>query len=185
MEFGFEEDDFSVYRPPNFSSRLEGSYHTDKTQWQPSISYKHNLKDIKNQFTPAEYYRYTLATSGKQIRIIQRLELRWKRRYSEFTNSAIKVQSIFRGYMERKRFSVVKETLLKDFIMRKSIKLAKENFVTKNFKESIDICEALEIQNLDSLMIRLKSYYNLRDYESCIKVANDLIGICKVYPTLF
>ena len=47
-------------------------------KWKPSISYKHTLEDIKNQFTPAEHYRHQLATVGKKIRQIQRLEQRYK-----------------------------------------------------------------------------------------------------------
>lgn len=50
--------------PPVQSGRLEGQYYISPN-WAPSVSYKHTLRDIREQFTPAEYYKYRLQTAGR------------------------------------------------------------------------------------------------------------------------
>jgi len=92
------DPDFEIYRPPQISNRLEPVYSKPKTnEWRPSVGYNHSLLVIQAQFTPAEHFRYRLATSGKEIRLIQKLELRWNRHFDLFRKSAIKVQASYRG----------------------------------------------------------------------------------------
>ena len=78
---------FVIYRPETTSNRLE-DYLFKKGQWAPSQSYEHRLWDVTNQMTPAEAYRHRLATDGKLIRILQRLEWRWQKAYELWWKSA-------------------------------------------------------------------------------------------------
>jgi hypothetical protein len=126
-----EEFDFVIYRPPLSSQRIETMKAKAANFWSPSYSYQHSLKDVKNQMTPAEHFRYMLQTSGKEIRLIQRFELRYARNVELFERSAVKIQALFRGRKGREYFATVKDDLSLRFRQReaknKSIKLFLED----------------------------------------------------------
>ena len=107
-----ERSPFKPYVPKLISHRLELRDSPYKgSQWKPSISYKYKLHDIQNQFTPAEYYRHQLQTSGKHIRMIQRLEQRisWKKKDFEF--AALRIQALYRGNVGRDYFASIRLAL--------------------------------------------------------------------------
>ena len=103
--------EFVIYRPATTSNRLE-DYLFKKGQWAPSQSYEHRLWDVTNQMTPAEAYRHRLATDGKLIRILQRLEWRWQKEYELWWRCSLAVQSGYRGMLGRRYFNSVKEKLM-------------------------------------------------------------------------
>ncbi len=169
--------DFEIYRPPKISNRLEPSLYQAKTdEWRPSVDYRFRLDDIEGQFTPAEYFRHRLATSGKEIRMIQKLELRWKRNFELFTKSAIKVQAAYRGMVERRYFNSIKAQLQADLKLKRITARAIEEFYSEQYATAIKVCHSSDQITVPLLEIELKSHYRLKNWDFCIKTSNKLIG---------
>lgn len=170
-------EDFYIYRPEKTTGRLEGTYYKgSQRHWRPSLSYKHNIDDIRNQFTPAENFRHELATSGKYIRMIQRLEIRWNRRFEEFTLAATKVQSLFRGNISRAYYETVKQDLLIELKRRQAKSIASDLFLQNDFLGSIDEINRNLPGTTELLCIKLKSLYQLERYQECASVSDEIIG---------
>lgn len=140
------------------------------------MDYKHKLDDIEGQFTPAEYFRHRLATSGKEIRMIQKLELRWKRNFDLFTKSAIKVQAAYRGMVERRYFNSIKAQLQADLKLKRITVRAVEEFQNEQYATAIQVCHRSDQITVTLLEIEMKSHYRLKNYDFCIKTTNKLIG---------
>ena len=79
--------------------------------WSPSMSYKLKIHDVGAQPTPAEAYRHKLATTGKEMRVLQRLEWRWERRIEKWTRAATIVKAGYRGMLGRRYFRSIREEL--------------------------------------------------------------------------
>lgn len=170
------------YRPPISSGRLaqtlsSGERNRDKFgHWTPSLSYTHTLEDVKNQFTPAEYYRYNLVTSGKIIRQLIRLEARWNKNYDIFVRAAVKVQSLHRGNVGRKHFHQVEDVLKEKYRYRETKKIAIKLFEERRFEEVLKVINKLTFY-LDLAVIKLKSQYKAQKFGLCISLADEIIGI--------
>ena len=173
----YVDEPFTIYRPETTTGRLEGTYHVDGSDvWRPSMSYKHTLKDIKNQFTPAENFRHRLATSGKYIRMIQHLEIRMNRHHGAFLDAAVKIQSRQRGIAAREYFELKRAELQAD-LRRRQLKAKSTVLFHKGlFEEAIYEID----QNLPStvtiLEIKMKCQYRLKLYEECIETTQQVIG---------
>ena len=175
--------EFEVYRPEQISSRLEPIYAQSKPDvCRPSISYHHTLQDIKNQFTPAEYYRHNLQTSGPYIRMIQRLESRWHKNYLLWNQSTILIQRIYRGVLGRRIFVIVKEKNYDRMLRRKYYPIALAAYTAESYQECLQIICTQAPQPLEGNMqvLVVKSYYRLQDYQQCVQQAKVLRGKCIV-----
>ena len=170
-------EEFTIYRPEQSTGRLEGTYYQgDKKYWRPSLSYKHNIRDIRNQFTPAEDFRHTLATSGKYIRMIQRLELRWNRNYEEFTRAATKVQALHRGNVSRIEYDKRKAQLYLEMRRRQANANASACFNNKDFIGAIYEIDMILPGTVDLLAIKMKAQYRVAKYYECIATSEEIIG---------
>lgn len=169
-------EDFVIHRPEKTTHRLEGTYHQDQRYWRPSLSYAHNIDEIRNQFTPAESFRYALATSGKYIRMIQRLELRWNRNYTAFVNAATKIQSLHRGNVSRAYYAQVKQELYIELKRRQAKAVSSALFLKKDYEE----CVAEVDRNLpgtsELLAIKMKAQYRLQRLSECITTSEEIVG---------
>lgn len=169
------------YRPPLSTGRLaQNLSSTDRNRdkfghWTPSLSYIHTLEDVKNQFTPAEYYRYNLVTSGKIIRQLIRLEARWNKNYDIFVKAAVKVQSLHRGNVGRMHFNQVKDILKEKYLYRETKKTAIKLFEERRFEDVLKIISKLTFY-LDLAVIKLKSQYKAQNFRLCISLADEIIG---------
>lgn len=171
------EEPFTVYRPETTTGRLEGTYYQDPEDvWRPSLSYKYSIKDIKNQFTPAENFRHRLATSGKYIRMIQHLEIRMNRHHAAFLKAAVKVQSWHRGNTARELFKLKRTELEADLRRRQLKAKAIVLFRKELFEETIYEIDCNLPSSVEILLIKMKSQYRLKLYEECIVTTQEIIG---------
>jgi hypothetical protein len=168
---------FVIYRPPKTTGRLEGDYYKDpETSWRPSLSYKHTIRDVRDQFTPAENFRHVLQTSGKQIRLIQRLEIRMNRNFVSFLSAAVRIQSLFRGNVSRTYYKKVKGELYIDMLRRQSKANSTLKFRKGKFQEAIDDINAVAPAPSELLVIKMKCEYRLKQYMDCIATSIEVIG---------
>lgn len=173
------EDDFSftIYRPEKPTGRLEGAYFQgDQKYWRPSLSYKHTIDDIRNQFTPAENFRHALATSGKYIRMIQRLEIRWNRNYNAFVHAATKIQSLYRGNVSRAHYELIKQELIVELKRRQAMTAASAFFVAGSYNDAIDEVNRNLPGTTQLLAIKMKAQYRLNLHDECIATSQEIIG---------
>lgn len=168
---------FEVYRPPKPTGRLDPVYiEPNEKEWRPSLSYKHTLNEIKSQYTPSEFFRHRLKTSGKEIRAIQRLELRYSRNLEAFTNAAIKIQALHRGNVGRAYFYMVKDDLARTLARRRSYIMAWEAFQNEELETSLKACLTAQEHPENLLDIQVRCQYRLHKYEDCIATAMAIIG---------
>lgn len=186
VDYSKMEEAFTIYRPETTTGRLEGTYYIDSgNNWRPSLSYKYKIDDIRNQFTPAESYRHALATSGKQIRMIQRLEIRWNHNYPAFVRAAVKIQSLSRGSAARERFRIIKSQLMQD-LRRRQIKVTSVTlFENGRYMEAIEEINRNLPVSVELLGIKMKSLYKVKDYSNCIQTSLEIIGKHLVYVLNF
>jgi len=170
--------DFHVYRPEKPTGRLDGVYHTEerKKLWTPSVSYKYNIEDIRNQFTPAESYRHSLVTSGRIIRLIQKLEKRWNANLNGFTKAALRIQSLHRGNVSRTYFNTIKAKLYQDLHQRQTYTKASMLFIDKDFNGAILQVISHSPTTTDLQLIKMKSEYQLHRFQDCIQTSSHIIG---------
>lgn len=159
---------FEIYRPPKTSGRLEGIYVQHNDRWRPSLSYKYTLHDIKHQFTPAENFRHELATRGKHIRMIQRLELRIKRRLERYTNAALKIQALFRGNQGRLYFATIRDDLKYQLHRREAKTEASNCFDGSDFVGTIAAVDRLDPPIIQFMELKIKSQYRLGRYDQAV-----------------
>eukprot|EP01038_Epipyxis_sp_PR26KG_P008435 gene8435-11412_t len=169
-------ESFVIYRPNVSSGRLEGNYFNyEDNRWKPSLSYKYSLNEIQNQLTPAESYRLKLATSGKEIRAIQRLETRIHRSWSKFNAAALKLQSIMRGRWCRWYFLSIKDNLVKQKKYRDAKSQALNFFYSNNFVQVVVVLSLYSTE--DMVLIRMQALYKLKNFRGCIDDANIILEI--------
>jgi hypothetical protein len=174
-------DDFVPYRPEPPSHRLElldeNGNVVPKDVWKPSVSYKFALSDVKTQFTPAEYFRYRLVTSGKYIRMIQRLETRWKRNFVAWTKAALTVQAAYKGMKVRRFFHSIKDELMLELRQRRLFEATNIAFTTeKDYQKVIELSLTTEKDSPELVRLRMKSEYRLHYYQQCVASANTLLS---------
>lgn len=174
---------FEVYRPDPISSRLEPTYGKARAnEWRPSLDYKHRLEDVKNQYTPAEYYRHRLKTSGAYIRMIQRLEMRWNRQLKKFTHAAVTVQRVYRGLIGRRYFAQIKDLYYDDMLRRRYTQPAMQAYQTGEYEAALKKIELIP-NPIGSMLqiVKVKSLYRLQRYEECRYECHKLEGKYKKY----
>jgi hypothetical protein len=172
--------DFEVYRPPLPAHKLLPKYATHRSdQWAPALSYKLSLSDVKNQLTPAEQYRHQLATSGKHIRLIQRLELRINRNVDAFTQAASVVQRAVRGMIVRREFNKIKDELKANLELRRTFQSAVEAYKRKDYPQTVEFCRRCKVRSEENWLMEIKSLYYLAHYREAISSTEALRG--KIY----
>lgn len=170
-------EEFEVYRPAQSTGRLEGTYFMQSSDvWKPSLSYKHSIHDIRNQFTPAENYRHALATSGRHIRMIQRLELRWSHKFGAFVSAAIRIQALYRGIVSRLYYASVKSELYSVKRKREARLAASSFFKENNFLEAISEVNKHIPISYYMLSLKTKCQYRLGLFNDCISSTKQLVG---------
>jgi len=143
---------------------MEGAYFNDPKRWAPSIHYHLSVEDVRNQMTPAEFYRYQLVTSGKEIRALQRLEWRWMRNYSKFLSATQLVQRVFRGWNGRKYFYSIKRDLEILREQREAQKRALELFEEGEFQLALETTKAVAHPSIRLQRIKAKILYLLENF---------------------
>jgi len=134
------------------------------------------------QFTPAQAYKHRLQTTGKEVRMLQRLEWKWHRNFEKWTILATRVQSCYKGYKGRQYFKSVRENLILQH-KRKDCK----NFSTIHFRAGNKL-EALKTLNTLSFeektseirMITLRALYCLRMFPECERECDRVLRIDKL-----
>ncbi|KAJ1398878.1 hypothetical protein B484DRAFT_438315 [Ochromonadaceae sp. CCMP2298] len=165
---------FQVYRPPQSTGRLEGTYRVDTIGWRPSLSYHHGLEDVKKQFTPAEAFRHALATSGQHIRMIQRLEIRMNRHHVVWSRAALRIQALHQGNVSRAYFKAIKDQLEVDRRKRMALATSTSLFLEGRFKDTVQEVNDNPPATVELWTIKCKSLYRLQRYESCIESCLEL-----------
>lgn len=180
---------FEIYRPPRIPSRLEPKFiPPPENEWRPSLDYKHTLLDVKQQFTPAEYYRQRLKTSGAYIRMIQRLEMRWSRHLEKFTSASITVQAWFRGVMGRRLFQKVKIANYDTMLRRKFTPPAMSAYAQGDYHSALTEIFKAPAPHGDVLWtLTAKCQYRLKKYHDCIATCLVLRGeiMCSISLSVF
>jgi hypothetical protein len=175
--------EFEIYRPEKHSDRLElfnenGEIIPKDDVWKPSVSYKVKLSEVKSQFTPAEYFRYRLQTSGKYIRMIQRLEARWKRNYQVWNNATLRIQAAYKGMKSRFYFQTIKDGLFKQLKHRRLLEATRTSFFKERiYEKTIELALTTEYESDELLTLTMKAHYRLSHYSQCISVANLLLSV--------
>lgn len=172
-----KKERFVIYRPPKPSNRSEDFLYKRYGQWAPSIKYSYNMWDIRNQMTPAENYRHQLATSGKTIRILQRLEWRWQKAFKQWWDMSIRVQSGFRGMQARKYYRSVKSDLLRVKEQREAKKSVLRLFAESKKEESLALLDKVEVLSTELWAIKIKILYSSLRFQECFDVCITVIGI--------
>lgn len=161
---------FEVYHPPLSPTRLLPIHSAPKNDvWRPSIDYKHKLLDVRNQYTPSEYFRHRYRVSGPQIRMAQKLESRWYRHYDQWNDASILIQKRYRGVLGRERVRKIRIER-KDELERKRLFIpAKKYFLVGQLEKSLEYLQQAP-RPLDPPMqhIEMKALYRLQHYEACI-----------------
>eukprot|EP01041_Mallomonas_annulata_P009057 gene9057-18762_t len=135
-----------------------------KEAWQPKNHYSYKLKDIKEQLTPSEQYRHILVTSGKDERILRRLEWRWEKSLVRWTKAAVIIQARQRGISGRVKFHRMRPNLL---VMREQriaiadVKLASSQ---GNIEHALQILKNVSAMNLHLYILESKISYTLHDF---------------------
>ena len=161
-----KKERFTIYRPPKPSNRLEDFLYRDG-QWAPSQKYSFTLWDIRNQMTPAEAYRHRLATSGKTIRMLQRLEWRWQKSFELWWKMALRVQSGYRGMHARKYYRSVKKDLLRVKEQREARRAAVELFEQGDKQGALEVLAKVEVMSTELWTIKIKILYSTEQWEAC------------------
>lgn len=153
---------FEIYRPARHSGRLEGEYWTPPADvWKPSVSYKYMLKEIADQMTPAEAYRHKLQSTGKELRVLQRVEWRWSRALDLWVRSATTVQAGYRGMKGRQYYRSIRNDLILQRQQREARALAKQQFSQGLREDALQTIATVNPLNVELEVMRLKIYYVL------------------------
>lgn len=167
---------------PKAVVRLEGQHHKTK-DWAPSISYKQSMRDIEEQYTPAENYRNKLLTTGKEARILQRLEWKWQRDLERWTKAATTVKAGYRGMLGRRKFQAMKEDLVIKFEQRTCKANVLELMIDEQFEPALHEFEAVSVMTIELYIMKLKIFYVKEDMKSCISESLRVLGT--YYVSLF
>lgn len=154
--------------------RLNGEL-KEKGNWKPEVHYKLSLNEIKNQFTPAEEYRYKLATSGKIERALRKLEKLWNLNFDGWTNAAVKVQAAYRGLKGRRFFLSVKprlEILREHRYAKIAVLKACESGVAP---EALEILSTVREISPELSLMQAKIAYTLKEYHVCETAARRIL----------
>lgn len=146
-------------------------------QWAPSIKYTYGAWDILNQMTPAENYRHQLATSGKTIRMLQRLEWRWQKALPLWRTLATRVQAGFRGLVARKYYRSIKNELIRDREQREAQRAVVQLFSSGQKEESLRVLDMVEVLSTELWIIKIKILYSNSDFANCAAACKRVIEI--------
>ena len=144
--------------------------------WKPSVSYKYSLRDITEQYTPAEAYRHQLATAGKELRELQRLEWRWRRDTPLWTKCATLVKAGFRGLKGRRYFNIVKEELKLKLIQRRCYATAIELYYNGQPEEALVTISEVPYMTRELYIIKFKILYIIQKYDECESSIRPYLG---------
>ena len=172
-----QKERFVIYRPPKPTNRLEDFQYKLYGQWAPSIKYSYNLWDIRNQMTPAESYRHRLATSGKMIRVLQRLEWRWQKSFQLWWDITIRVQCVFRGMLARRYFKSVKTELRRVKEQREAKLAVVKKFIEGDKKGALLLINNVEAMSIDLWTIKIKILFSTQKYKECQEVCKIVLEI--------
>lgn len=169
---------FVAYRPKRHSGRLEGVYHTPGSDtWKPSIGYQHPVNTIRKQYTPAEAYRFKLASQGKNIRGLQRLEWRWEKAKPLWIKCATAVQAGYRGMVGRRYYNSLYEKLVVLKQQRELIAKIHKQFNNNDKDAALITIEEVAEKTTEFHVAKIKILYTQQKYDLCELAARHLISI--------
>lgn len=145
--------------------------------WKPSVSYNSSINDVKTLLTPSEQYRaYSRTTQGKQEKMIKRLLYVIKMNSSICFNSIIKLQSVIRGKISRKRFFLIKQDLIsrRDYLRVKIY--VNELVESKNYQLICKEIASLQHPSQEMIWLYAISSYHIQDYSISETLARKLIA---------
>lgn len=137
--------------------------------WRPSTNYRYELRDISEQFTPAENYRHKLQTLGREQRDLQRLEWKWSRNFDLWSKNATLIKAVYRGMLGRRYFNKVKAELQLKLAQRRCKEQAIEAYYIQNNSQlALDIIKNVPLMNRELYFIQFKIMYTFTKYKDCI-----------------
>ena len=167
---------FDIYRPPKPTGRLEGEYYKNQAVWAPSIFYQNSIEAIRDQMTPAQAYRHKLQTTGKEQRILRRLEWRWERDYEGFSKAARCVQAAYRGMTARHFISLIREELVLRKEQREAVAASRSHFEAGELNDSMKAILGCRIATIELRVLQAKIYYRQEKFDECATSAQQVIG---------
>ena len=144
--------------------------------WQPSKSYRYELRDISEQLTPAQDYRQRLVNAGQEMRMIQRLEWKWKRNLELWTRCATIVKAGYRGLLGRRYFKTVQEELKLKLLQRRCKDEAVEAFFKEEFEQALNIIDDVPKMTMELFLLKFKILYIAELYTRCVVTINKFMG---------
>lgn len=135
--------------------------------WRPSASYRYTMRDITEQYTPGENYRHQLATAGKEQRILQRLEWRWRRDLPLWTKCATTVKAGYRGMLGRRQFNKVKAALTLKLTQRRCRAAAVDAFYSGDTTTALEAIASVPQMTRELYIIKFKILHIIAEYQQC------------------
>ena len=135
--------------------------------WKPSRNYRYELRDITEQFTPAEAYRQHLVSAGAEMRMKQRLEWKWKRNLAVWTKAATTVKAGYRGMLGRRYFKTVQEDLRLKLLQRRCKEQSTAAFYDNDVDTALKLIDAVPKMNRELYLLQFKIYYKTDAYDMC------------------
>jgi len=136
--------------------------------WAPSQNYRYELRDITEQMTPAEAYRHKLITAGKEKRVLQRLEWKWKRHFELWSRSCTLIKAGYRGMLGRREFAKVKEKLALQLAQRRCKEQAVDAYMNGEPQLALDTIEGVPEMTRELFIIKFKILYTTGRHEDSI-----------------
>ena len=135
--------------------------------WKPSKNYKYELRDITEQYTPAEAYRQHLVSAGAEMRMKQRLEWKWKRNLILWTKASTSIKAGYRGMLGRRYFKTVQEDLRIKLLQRRCKEQSVNAFYANVTIMALKLIDDVPKMNRDLYLLQFKIYYKTEEYEQC------------------
>lgn len=154
--------------------------------WRPSANYRYELRDISEQFTPAESYKHVLQTLGKEQRDLQRLEWKWMKNFELWSSIATKIKALYRGMLGRRYFNKVKLDLQLKLAQRRCKEQSIEAYYIQNNSQlALNIISTVPLMNRELYLIKFKIMYTYEKYNETIDDILKYLSIKLYYILLY
>jgi hypothetical protein len=164
--------------PNTTDHKLHGLHFDGHGVWKPTVSYKLKLDSIKNQLTPAQAYRKSYLETGKEVKLIQRLEVKCSKNPQKYNDAATKIQKLYRGGKYRFAFLQIRDRLFADLQYRRTLEKASDCCSKENYDEALSIIDSLNIPLTTEIMeLKIKIAYTLNLFELCERTCKGVIGL--------
>jgi hypothetical protein len=151
--------------------------HADATKWNPSVHYKHSLREVQTQLTPAEAYRLELAKKGRIRRKIYKLDKRVQKHPNKLNKAATVIQRHFRGQSTRDRVAAPLAEH-KVYLRHERMKAyVKECVAQEKYEDALDAIHNAPIPGDSDLgLIEARIMFCGSMFQKCIQLTTEIIG---------